>query len=986
MMLRLAALWLLSLALSLCAGSALAQADDHADEFESVSPAALSSDEKAKLQAILNESPPVNVAHTKLLEYYFRQRNAATRLGDYKEKVRVLRNWIDSALPEVDKVQARWRLWGTLAGEGDRAEARAVGEALIPTLGYSVDKAMARAELSMQYLDEFNIGRAEQLQNEAFSILVSESGRQRAKPDTLPRTKAILFDAKARLLLQQGKYAAAAAAAQEAIDASNEAYKISRSMVEDRQLKAEKTQLSSMRTMLKVLDQSFRLYDAEPVAFQLLQKAREYKTGPDKLSSIYNSIADLRIAQGRFTDASKYADKSLSALREAGIPNSSSAAIFAANRKLSALIGLEKWREAKQTLDAQDVIERDAANQKINAGNRTSRALIYFFNGDVDRAAPLMQYVYEENRRQFGSQHFFTAQSAGLYALTLHKQGRDEEARPLFAQAATQLRNPEGVGQNYENGGLRKLYRRLILQSYLELLTGSGQSASVGEAFAIADYLRGSVVQQSVVDAAVRSAAAVSGLGDLVRKEQDGKNEIAALYDFLVKQLAEPPERQLPKVIADMRQRIAHIDSERKATHQKIAQRFPDYDSLIRPQPPTAIEAAKRLADGDALLSILPAGARTYVWVVRRDGRVAFHAAPVSEVQVDTLVKRLRTTLDIGDLLSQAAPAFDTAAAHQLYQLLLAPVAATLQDANHLIVSTSGSLGQLPFAVLLTALETDSGNPAWLVKQAAISHVPSVSAWVALKKQAASGATQQRRPFIGFGDPLFATGVAVQAGATRKINLTRAAGTDPEHPPLSALQYAQLPALPETRDEIIAIATALGADPIKDTFFGRTASRSNVLRASLADRQVIAFATHGLVAGDLPNLTQPALALAATGSDTDSPLLTLEDVLNLKLNADWVVLSACNTAAADGQASEAVSGLGRGFFYAGAKALLVTHWAVESESAKELTTATFKRFGADPAMSRAQALRQAQLEIMSKPGYAHPFFWAPYALIGDGRR
>jgi CHAT domain-containing protein len=113
------------------------------------------------------------------------------------------------------------------------------------------------------------------------------------------------------------------------------------------------------------------------------------------------------------------------------------------------------------------------------------------------------------------------------------------------------------------------------------------------------------------------------------------------------------------------------------------------------------------------------------------------------------------------------------------------------------------------------------------------------------------------------------------------------------------------------------------------------------------------------------------------------------------MNADWVVLSACNTATGDGYSSEAVSGLGRAFFYAGTRALLVTNWPVETVSARLLTTELFLRQAEQPALSRAQALRSAMLSVMQqkalnertgKPdySYAHPLFWAPYALVGDG--
>ncbi len=151
------------------------------------------------------------------------------------------------------------------------------------------------------------------------------------------------------------------------------------------------------------------------------------------------------------------------------------------------------------------------------------------------------------------------------------------------------------------------------------------------------------------------------------------------------------------------------------------------------------------------------------------------------------------------------------------------------------------------------------------------------------------------------------------------------------------------------------------------------------------------------MADDLEGLSQPALALTApkvAGIDGDG-LLTMEEILSLKLNADWVILSACNTAAGAGAGAEAASGLARAFFYAGARALLVTNWSVQSDSARELVTDIFRRLAANPKLKRAEALRQAMMALADGPGsldaqrktqfsYAHPLFWAPYTLIGDG--
>jgi CHAT domain-containing protein len=152
-----------------------------------------------------------------------------------------------------------------------------------------------------------------------------------------------------------------------------------------------------------------------------------------------------------------------------------------------------------------------------------------------------------------------------------------------------------------------------------------------------------------------------------------------------------------------------------------------------------------------------------------------------------------------------------------------------------------------------------------------------------------------------------------------------------------------------------------------------------------------------LVPGDLDGLHQPALALSApevAGVPGDG-LLTMEEILALKLDADWVVLSACNTGAGAAAGAEAASGLGRAFFYAGTRAILVTNWSVHSDSARQLVSDMFVRQTADPKLTRAEALRQAMMALLDGPGftnangdtvfaYAHPLFWAPYTIIGDG--
>ena len=197
-----------------------------------------------------------------------------------------------------------------------------------------------------------------------------------------------------------------------------------------------------------------------------------------------------------------------------------------------------------------------------------------------------------------------------------------------------------------------------------------------------------------------------------------------------------------------------------------------------------------------------------------------------------------------------------------------------------------------------------------------------------------------------------------------------------------------LPQLPDTADELKAVASDLGV-AASDIHLGADASETTVKRARLSDYAIVYFATHGLVAGDVKGLAEPSLALSIPKqpSEFDDGLLTSSEVAQLKLNADWVVLSACNTIAGDKPGAEALSGLARSFFYAGARALLVSHWAVDSEAATRLAIATFDRIKAEPKIGRAEALRQAMLSYLndaSSPRNAYPAFWGPFALIGEG--
>ena len=217
-------------------------------------------------------------------------------------------------------------------------------------------------------------------------------------------------------------------------------------------------------------------------------------------------------------------------------------------------------------------------------------------------------------------------------------------------------------------------------------------------------------------------------------------------------------------------------------------------------------------------------------------------------------------------------------------------------------------------------------------------------------------------------------------------------------PSWARAELAQLPRLPDTAEEVRGIARALNADPTTSLFLGKRGERGSGQNHGPVRGQGVGLCHARSGAGDLNGLMQPALALSLAHRRRGQGRWAVDhgEILALKLNADWAVLSACNTGSGTGAGAEAVSGLGRAFFYAGTRALLVSNWPVETTSAKALTTELFRRQAQDPTLSRADALHRTMVGLIDGGGYAdpttgktaysyaHPFFWAPFTLVGDG--
>jgi CHAT domain-containing protein len=176
--------------------------------------------------------------------------------------------------------------------------------------------------------------------------------------------------------------------------------------------------------------------------------------------------------------------------------------------------------------------------------------------------------------------------------------------------------------------------------------------------------------------------------------------------------------------------------------------------------------------------------------------------------------------------------------------------------------------------------------------------------------------------------------------------------------------------LPETADELCDVTHDLGVDPKTHLYLGAVATETKIKQlsenGSLAKYKIVHFATHGAVAGQVSRASEPGLVLTPPdkASETDDGYLSASEIAALKLDADWVILSACNTAAGDARGAEALSGIARAFFYAGARSLLVSHWEVASDATVKLITKVVAELKADPQIGRAEALRRSMMSMI----------------------
>ena len=467
---------------------------------------------------------------------------------------------------------------------------------------------------------------------------------------------------------------------------------------------------------------------------------------------------------------------------------------------------------------------------------------------------------------------------------------------------------------------------------------------------------------------ALRAAAKDKGFNIRIQEIRQGRSELLTLKSSLMKAEADVSDN-LQDISMKLRKKRAALDR----LEQSLAEGFPEYTTLSRPALLSLAEIRANLSDDQSVIFPIAINDRFLTIIVTRSD-LFWDTAENDGMRLFRQSTHLLSEIDNARFASDIGTAsFDAKAAHELFQIIFpGDLYERIADKSEILFPSSGAIAKLPPQIMLTR-SVNENEPLhslpWLVRE------KSISIYSSLGQEA--GRLEKNfvpRAFAGIGAPSLNGGQSVDLAS---LNIFRGGSVDVD-------SLRSLPELPKAESELRQIESAFESGT-STVLTGRAATEKAVREMDLASYSVIAFATHGLVSGELKGLSEPALVF--TPPDHPVPendgLLTATEISQMTIGADWVILSACNSGGGRNNSSPTYSGLARAFRLAGARSLLLSHWEVRDDAAALLTINTVKN--AASGMDRAEALRQAQLELMSDPdvpGAAHPAVWAPFILIG----
>ncbi|MGE7469206.1 CHAT domain-containing tetratricopeptide repeat protein [Bosea sp. NPDC003192] len=612
-------------------------------------------------------------------------------------------------------------------------------------------------------------------------------------------------------------------------------------------------------------------------------------------------------------------------------------------------------------------------------------------------------------------------------AIAEYRLGQHQAARNSLSEALDIVTLPHNAVLFASKNSLFVDVANVHLQAF-NSAAESDRIALFAKAFEAVQWRLRTRTALAVAQATARMTSSNGMVSQSARERERLISAVNEIDETLVAELSKQTGERDDTSIAGLRTTKQSFLADIAQHSDNISRLSPEFAALVLPRVATIDEVQQKLEPGSAVMLLtdsepglmLLVEKSSYAWRNLTDMR--FFRQAVRRIRCSVTDEAACVDAAIGGLsaaqrmllaFDKRAPPFPFDDAHTLYSGLLGPHGEEIvKRVKRLYVVSDGIFSTLPLSILLSSPAANAVSDMerlktapWLARSHDIIHLPSLSGFIANHSQVPPSAGD--RAFLGVGDPSIGkipplecggggTQTGVPGGGTA---LSPAPSTNqdtslfkPGGGSLADLEaFQSLASLPESRCELLELSKRLQSRS-EDILTRDQATESNIKalseQAELRRFRVLAFATHGLAAGELGR-AQPSLVLSPPARNRaeiehDDGFLSMSEIVNLDLDADWVILSACNTASAEHANGESFSGLARAFFYAGARSLLLSHWPVYSHAAVELTTRTVAGVKADDYGGKAAALRTAMVSIIdgaTDERTAHPSYWAPFSFV-----
>lgn len=747
------------------------------------------------------------------------------------------------------------------------------------------------------------------------------------------------------------------------------------------------------------------LKDAEIILRNALRIIEEV-LGPDDLETIniVNTMASLAQKLGDFGAAEVFQRRAIVGMKK-----------NLGQRDLLTAVALDNLGgilKARGSFGEAEIVAREANEIFAEVSGQNSD---YYFtslnniaallqkNGNYYAAQRMFSEALKGRERLLGAKHPKTAEVMVNLCELLREKHEFSDAEKCFRRSLEIYADWSGLGDMKAGQSLIGVGRALVgTGNFSAALPFFRKATSVGitertdflvalravnqsdaaESFEVMQRVQHSKVGTAVNQIAARLSSSTGTLAETIRLEQDLTKRQEGLGRAALERMSRSKGAKETEFDKEIQEQLREIENQLLRVQNKIRSEFPEYADLLYPEPLSVLEVQSMLSEDEAVVAFNVGASHSYAWVIAKS-KASWAELGATEHEINEQVKKVRASV--------AAQKSDTASlAHELFKMSFGPISHNIAGKKRISVVANGALTSLPLGMLVTKspIGVSPKEVDWLLKSHAVTVLPSVYSLKPLRTQA--NRSKPSRRMIAFADPVFSK--SARATAKSKHWSMRSLPSFYNDTQIDIASLAErLPQLEGTRVEVEAIAKNLSVESA-DIKMGLDATEAAVKQAILDQYEIVYFATHGLVAGELEEFSlakaEPALALTIPDNPTvaDDGLLQASEVAELKLNAEWVVLSACNTASSDGVGAEPLSGLAQAFFYAGGRSLLVSHWAVDDEATATLMSTLFAMSKDRPELSHGELLREASLQMLQSAQTsekAHPRLWAPFVVVGE---